>query len=143
LCRSACRTAWSNGPATVDCRAAIASQQQALQALTDLGEPGAHGLARNEFGLAQQEAGDYTGAASHQQALSLLRAAGEPHGQAQVLNSLGELASRTYDTGRARNHHSQWNPVTYWTPDLGSSTLPQVTDLAHNWPRLFNRHLTT
>ena len=68
---------------TGDYRAAAASQQQALAALCDLGEPAGQGFARNELGLVQQETGDYpAAAASHQQALRLLRDAGEPYGQA-------------------------------------------------------------
>ena len=56
----------------------------------------------------QQEAGDYpAAAASHQQALRLFTDLGNQLGQAEALNRLGELAARTADTARAREHHAR------------------------------------
>jgi tetratricopeptide (TPR) repeat protein len=84
---------------TGDYRAAIASQQQALEALCGLGASAAQGWARDELGPAQQETGDYAGAAaSHQQALRLLRDVGEPYGQAQVLNGASRKPSAGTDS---------------------------------------------
>jgi tetratricopeptide (TPR) repeat protein len=55
----------------------------------------------------QQDTGDYpAAAASHQQALALFRDIGNLLGQAEALNRLGELATRTANTGQARDHHT-------------------------------------